>query len=66
MEPNGLDKPTDLGHSGSNNHNSVDMVRWTVRMGNPWRDLPAHFGNWSMAFWRLSDWREANFLMMPS
>lgn len=35
-------------------------VLWIVRTGSPWRDLPAMFGNWSTAFRRFRDWREAD------
>ena len=38
----------------------IEAVLWIVRTGSPWRDLPAHFGNWSTAFRRFSDWRKAD------
>jgi transposase len=38
----------------------VEAVLWIVRTGSPWRDLPAHFGNWSTAFTRFRDWVRAD------
>ena len=60
MEPHCLGKPTDPGRSGSDNRRFIEAVLWIVRTGSPWRDLPAHFGNWSTAFRRFSDWRKAD------
>ncbi len=55
-----LGKPTDPGRSGGNNRLFIEAVFWGVRTGSPWRDLPAMFGNWSTAFRRFRDWREAD------
>jgi transposase len=60
MEPHCLGKPTDPGRSGRNNRLFMEAVLWIVRTGSPWRDLPAHFGNWSTAYRRFRDWREAD------
>ena len=60
MEPHCLGKPSDLGRSGRNNRLFLEAVLWIVRTGSPWRDLPAMFGNWSTAFRRFRDWREAD------
>ena len=38
----------------------IEAVLWIARTGSPWRDLPAQFGNWSTAFRRFRDWREAD------
>ena len=24
----------------------INAIRWVLRMGSPWRALPAHFGSW--------------------
>lgn len=48
------------GGGGNDNRLFVAAVLWIVRTGSPWRDLPAHFGNWSTAFRRFSDWRKAD------
>lgn len=60
MEPYCLAKPTDPGRSGSDNRVFIEAVLWVVRTGSPWRDIPEHFGNWSTAFRRFSDWRRAD------
>jgi transposase len=59
MEPHCLGKPTDLGRSGSDNRRFVEAVLWIARTGSPWRDLPAHFGNWNSVFKRYRDWVKA-------
>lgn len=59
-EPHCLGKTTDPGRSGKNNRLFIEAVLWIVRTGSPWRDLPALFGNWSTAFRRFRDWREAD------
>lgn len=63
-EPHCLGKPTDPGRSGSDNRLFLEAVLWIVRTGSPWGDLPAHFGNWSAAFRRFSDWRKADVFVM--
>jgi len=60
MEPHCLGKTADPGRSGSDNRLFIEAVLWIVRTGSPWRDLPEHFGNWSTAFRRFSDWRRAD------
>jgi len=60
MEPHCLGKLTDPGRNGSNYRLFLEAVLWIVRTGNPWRDLPAMFGNWNTAFRRFRDWREAD------
>ena len=60
MEPHCLGKVTDPGRSGGDNRLFVEAVLWIVRTGSPWRDLPALFGNWSTAYRRFRDWREAD------
>jgi transposase len=59
MEPICLGKPTDPGRSGSDNRRFVEAVLWIARTGSPWRDLPAHFGNWNSVFKRYRDWVKA-------
>ena len=60
MEPHCLGKPTDPGRSGADNRLFVEAVVWIARTGSPWRDLPAAFGNWSTAYTRFRDWRDAD------
>jgi transposase len=60
IEPHCLGKPTDPGRSGRNNRLFMEAVLWIARTGSPWRALPERFGNWSTAFRRFRDWREAD------
>ena len=60
MEPHCLGKLSDPGRSGRNNRLFMEAVLWIARTGSPWRDLPERFGNWSTAFRRFRDWREAD------
>jgi transposase len=60
MEPHCLGKPGDPGRSGTDNRRFLEAVLWIVRTGSPWRDLPAHFGNWSTAYTRFRDWVAAD------
>lgn len=60
IEPHCLGKSPDPGGSGRVNRLFVEAVLWIVRTSSPWHDLPALFGNWSTAFRRFSDWRNAD------
>ena len=60
IEPHCLGKSTDPGRSGRDNRLFMEAVLWIVLTGSPWRDLPTLFGNWSTAFRRFSDWRNAD------
>ncbi|NML95695.1 IS5 family transposase [Novosphingobium olei] len=60
IKPHCRGKLTDPGRSGRNNRLFMEGVLWIARTGSPWRDLPSTFGNWSTAFRRFRDWREAD------
>ncbi len=60
MEPLCLGMPSDPGRTGSNNRLFLEAVLWVARTGNPWRDLPAAFGNWNTVFKRYRDWLKAD------
>jgi transposase len=32
-------------------------ILWVLRTPAPWREMPAHFGNWNTAFVRYRHWR---------
>ena len=38
----------------------LEAVLWRVRVGSPWRDLPAGFGAWNSIFRRFRRWAQAD------
>ena len=49
-------KPGDPGRSGEDNRRFVEALLWLVCTGAPWRDLPAHIGNWNTVWKRFRRW----------
>jgi transposase len=49
-------KVGDRGRSAADNRKFLDAVLWIAGTGAPWRDLPAHFGNWNSNFRRFRRW----------
>ena len=49
-------KPTDKGGRAADHRLFVEAVLYTARVGNPWRDLPAEFGNWHSVYVRFARW----------
>jgi len=49
-------KATDKGGRAADNRLFVEAVLYTARTGNPWRDLPAQFGNWHSVYVRFARW----------
>jgi transposase len=35
----------------------VDGIRWRVRVGAPWRDVPARYGSWAAAYGLFRRWQ---------
>lgn len=35
----------------------IDGIRWRVRTGSPWRDLPAMYGSWAAAYGLFRRWQ---------
>ena len=46
------------GRTAADNRVFMEAVLWLVRVGSPWRDLPAHFGKWSSVWKRFRRWAE--------
>ena len=52
-------KPGDPGRSAADNRLFLEAVLWIVRVGAPWRDRPAGFGNWNSLFQRFRRWAKS-------
>ncbi|GAB3399239.1 hypothetical protein GCM10027360_95860 [Amycolatopsis echigonensis] len=37
----------------------IDGIRWRVRTGAPWRDLPAEYGSWAAVYGLFRRWQRA-------
>ena len=52
--PGGIGK---VGRPAENNRRFINAVKWTLRTGAPWRDLPPDYGHWKVVHWRFCRWR---------
>ena len=48
-----------VGVTAADNRRFVEAVLYRYRAGIPWRDLPAHFGDWKNVHRRFSRWAES-------
>jgi transposase len=37
----------------------IDGIRWRVRVGAPWRDVPERYGPWESVYWLFRTWQRA-------
>jgi len=37
----------------------IDGIRWRVRVGAPWRDVPERYGPWRSVYWLFRAWQRA-------
>ncbi|MER7283402.1 IS5 family transposase [Dactylosporangium sp. NPDC000244] len=35
----------------------IDGIRWRIRVGAPWRDVPADYGPWQTLYWLFRRWQ---------
>ncbi|TDV38596.1 transposase [Actinophytocola oryzae] len=53
-----VSQPVRSGRSSSwNRRLLVDGIRWRVRTGSPWRDMPSVYGSWSAAYALFRRWQ---------
>ena len=52
-------RPGWVGVTAMDNRLFVEAVLYRYRTGSPWRDLPAHFGDWKNVHRRFSRWAKS-------
>jgi transposase len=50
-------------HDKPNLRNTVEAILYRMRVGCPWRDLPAEFGRWNAIYKRFNYWASKNIFM---
>ena len=51
-----LPAPKATGRPGLNSLKVFNAILWILSSGAPWRDLPAHFGNWNSIYHKFRQW----------
>ena len=44
------------GRPPEDNRNIINGIRWRLRCGTPWRDVPEKYGNWNSIYRRFRRW----------
>ena len=52
-------RPRPVGVTARHNRSFVNGVRWLLRSGARWKDLPAEYGNWKSFHKRFTRWARA-------
>lgn len=47
------------GRPPEENRSIINGILWRLRCGQPWRDVPAKYGNWNTIYRRFRSWSEA-------
>ena len=50
------------GRPAANRRKLIDGIRWRVRTGAPWRDLPAEYGPWQTVYGLFRRWAKAGIM----
>jgi len=54
-----MPKPRPKGGRPANDHRiTINGIRWVLRTGSPWRDLPDQYGAWERVLGRFYAWRK--------
>ena len=48
-----------MGHPNLDHRTIINGIRWRLRTGAPWRDLPERYGKWQTLYSRFRRWRRA-------
>ena len=48
-------KPT--GRKPRDRRQVIDGIRWRIRTGAPWRDVPERYGPWETCYWLFRTWQ---------
>jgi len=48
-----------VGHPNLNHRMILNGLRWRLRTGCPWRDIPERYGKWQTIYSRFRRWQQA-------